>query len=416
MSTAPPAPSPAVDRARLWRHLRTLCEEIGPRLSGSPGDERAVAYIAAHFRRCGARVEVQDYPCPSWEHTATELTLLDPAGGRPLPAAAQTFSPPGDVTAPLAPVATRQELDLAPDLEGKVLLLHGAAAAGLALDRNPTLLLAEERRAAALLVVSPAEPVATKLIRDPALAVPAAAVPQSAGQELLARARAGAAVRLRIDARRYASTGHNVIAHLPGRSSGRIAAAAHYDSAAGVPGATDNASGTAAVLELCEVFAAAGPQGLGIDFVAFGADEYGRSSGANLGAAEYVRRHPAAVRQTRAVVEADGVGTAPRRPRARLIGWPAAQRAALLDVFRRFPAYSVDDQSERPDARPTAFNLPGVPAAAFVDDYRFLPIHTPLDTIDLMSEEGLAFAATAIGAVVAHLAAGPAGAPAGGER
>ena len=208
-------------------------------------------------------------------------------------------------------------------------------------------------------MVSPLETVATKLIRDPALTLPAAAVPLSAGQALLARS--GATVRLRVDARRYASTGHNVVAHLPGRTAGRVAVAAHYDTAAGVPGATDNASGTAAVLELCEVFAARS-RALGLDFVAFGADEYGRTTGANLGAAEYVRRHPAEVGQTRAVVEADGVGTAPRRPRVRLIGWPAGARDALLDVLRRFPAYEVNDQSGQPDARPTAFNLPGVPA------------------------------------------------------
>lgn len=53
-----------IDPARLWEHLRVLCKEIGPRLSGTPGDERAVAYIAAHFRKHGASVEVQDYACP----------------------------------------------------------------------------------------------------------------------------------------------------------------------------------------------------------------------------------------------------------------------------------------------------------------------------------------------------------------
>ena len=31
-----------VNKERLWQHLRVLCEEIGPRLSGTPGDERAV--------------------------------------------------------------------------------------------------------------------------------------------------------------------------------------------------------------------------------------------------------------------------------------------------------------------------------------------------------------------------------------
>lgn len=390
-----------IDGDRLWRHLERLCGEIGPRLSGTSGDEQSVAYMATHMRTCGAEVEIQNFVCPSWEHESTELTLLSIGGAEPLPALAQTFSIECDVEAPLVPVGTWQELDLAPNLEGKVLLLHGPAASGLALDRNATLLSVEERRAAAVIVVSAAETVPTKLIRDPFLAVPAAGVPRSVGDRL--REQHGAVVRLRVRARRFASTGHNVIGRLPGRSSGRIAVAAHYDTAAGVPGATDNASGTAAILELCDVFAAAGPREVGIDFVAFGADEYGRHRGGNLGAAEYVRRHAAEVADTRAVVEADGIGTAPRRPRARLIGWPQGQREALLAVLATFPEYAVIDESDRPDARPTAFNLPGLPALAFVDDYRFLPIHTVHDTIDLMDRDALTLAARVMTAVTAHL-------------
>jgi len=30
-----------VNRERLWNHLRVLCEEIGPRLTGTPGGRRA---------------------------------------------------------------------------------------------------------------------------------------------------------------------------------------------------------------------------------------------------------------------------------------------------------------------------------------------------------------------------------------
>ena len=47
-----------VDQERLWTHLETLCQDIGPRLSGTAADERAVRYLADYFRRCGARVEV----------------------------------------------------------------------------------------------------------------------------------------------------------------------------------------------------------------------------------------------------------------------------------------------------------------------------------------------------------------------
>ena len=402
-----------VDSERVWRHLRVLCEEIGPRLSGTAGDERAVAYMVEHFGRCGVEVEVQDFACPSWEHAGTELEVV-PTGTGPatgssadverMEAVAQTFSLPCEVEAPLAVVGAWLELDLTPDLEGKVILLYGEAARGLALDRNATLLSLEERRAPAVIVTSPEETVATKLIRDPFLRVPAVGVPLSVGERL--RGLEGATVRLQVRARRFASTGHNVIAHLPGREPRRVVVAAHYDSAALVPGATDNASGTAAVLELCELFAAAGPRRLGIDFVAFGADEYGRHKGSNLGAAEYVRRHPVEVAESVAVVEADGIGTAPRKPRVRLIGWPIGRREGVLETLARYPDYEVVDQSDDPAARPTAFNLPGVPAAAFIDDYRFLPIHTKHDTIDLMSKEGLAYATEVIGAVVEHLANG----------
>lgn len=398
----------AVDGERLWRHLEALCVDIGPRLSGSPGDERAVEYIAGQFRRCGAEVEVQDFACPSWEHESTELALLGSSGAAEVvPAAAQTFSVGCDVEAPLAVVGTWLELDLAPDLEGKILLLHGDVAKGLALDRNATLLTVEERRAAAVITVSPLDTVSTKLIRDPFLAVAAVGVSRAVGERLRQHDRAW--VRLRVRARRYASTGHNVIARIAGRGPERIAVAAHYDSAAEVPGATDNASGTAAVLELCDVFARAGALAQGLELVTFGADEYGRHGG-NLGAAEYVRRHPDQVRLTRTVVEADGIGTAPRRPRVRLVGWPPGAREGVLGVLRDFPDYEVDDQSDQPGARPVAFRLPGLPAVHFVDDYRFLPIHTPEDTIDLMDRDGLALAARALAAVVEHLASQP-GAP-----
>jgi hypothetical protein len=398
-----------VDQQRLWNHLKVLCEEIGPRLSGTPADERAVEYIAGHFRRCGAQVEVQDYACPSWECRATELTLLAPGGPQPIAAFAQTFTKSCDLEAELANVGTRHELDLAPDLEGKILLLYGEAATGLAFNRNPTLLTAEERRARALIVVSPDETVSTKLIRDPFLRLPAAAVSQSAGFKL--RDNEGQRVRLRIDARRYPSTGHNVIGHVQGSRQGHIVVAAHYDTAADSPGATDNASGTAVVLELCELFAQQAQAGpgvprLGIDFIAYGAEEYGRHGrhyghGDNKGSAEYVRRYPDRVREARAVVEADCVGTALVSPRLwHLTGWTSRQKEDILSVMRRFPRLIIGDQPAR---APGPFHLPGVPALTFVNDFERLHIHTAQDTIDLMSPDELAFIAEVIAAAVDHL-------------
>src|SRR5689334_10542532 len=117
-----------LDPQRLWEHLRVLCEAIGPRLSGTPGDEQATAYIVEQLRRAGAEVEVQDYPCPGWHHEVTELALLGEAGAESLPAVAQTFSEGCDVEARLVGVGSWDELEFAPDLEGKIHLLYGEAA------------------------------------------------------------------------------------------------------------------------------------------------------------------------------------------------------------------------------------------------------------------------------------------------
>ncbi len=388
-----------VDQDRLWNHLRVLCEEIGPRLSGTPADEGTVQYMVEHFRRCGAEVELQDYACPAWEHESTELALLGADGTEQLPAFAQTFTEECDVEAESVCVGTREELEFAPDLEGKVLVLYDRLATGLASDRNPSVLTAEERQAAALVAVSPDETVSTKLVRDPFLRVPAVAVAQSVGRKL--RQNEGERLRLRVRARRYDSTGHNVIGRFAGEEPGHVVVPAHYDTAAESPGATDNASGTAVVLELCEIFAAASRRKLGIDFIAYGAEEYGRN-GYNLGAVEYVRRHPSETALARAVVEPDCIGMADLPPMVRVMGFPSDRKEGVLGVLRRFPRYVVD---VRPDTEPphTAFDLVGVPALAFVNDYGKVPIHTAQDTIDLMRPDELGFSAEVIAAVVEHL-------------
>ena len=404
-----------VNRERLWNHVSVLCEEIGPRLSGTPADESAVEYISKHFRRCGAKamppvrreaqaqIEVQDFPCPGWSHEATDLMLLTRSGPESLSAFAQTFTEACDIEAELVGVGTPSELELAPDLEGKVLVLYGDAAHGLAADRNPTLLSAEGRQPSAVIVIGGSETVSTKLIRDPFLRVPAAAVSQSVGLRL--RENVGRRVRLQIRARRYDSIGHNVIGRIPGEDEGHIVVAAHYDTAADSPGATDNASGTAVILELCELFATAGKHKLGIHFIAYGAEEYGRHGGnlgGNLGSVEYVRRHPVEAKEARAVVEADCIGTVAIPPRVSVMGWPTYPRQGILDVLQQFPRCIVDVRPET-EAPHTALNLPGVPVLAFVNDYGKLPIHTAQDTIDLMSADELASSAQIIAAVVDHL-------------
>jgi len=389
-----------MDRNRLWEHLRTLCEDIGPRLSGTPADERSVEYLATHFRRAGAEVTVQDYPCPGWEHQGTELVLLGSGEPQRLAAVAQTFTEGCDVRGELAVVGTRHELEFRPDLEGKLLVVHGEAGSELALNRNAGLLAIEERRPLAAMVVSGAEEVSSELIRDPFLRVPAAAVGVSVGRRLLESE--GMLARLHIRARRYDSTGHNVIAHHPGTGVGRIVVGAHYDTAAATPGASDDASGTAILLELCSLFGASRRQTLGLDFIAFGAEEYGRHLRA-LGSVEYFRRHRERALSTQAAIQVDGVGTRGCTPQLYAMGWAPERRQELIRLLSAYPRTLVQDGPAMGSDH-VPFFLHGIPVLVFMNSYRELPIHTPADSMELMDPVELAHTAEVVAATVSHLA------------
>jgi Zn-dependent M28 family amino/carboxypeptidase len=214
----------------------------------------------------------------------------------------------------------------------------------------------------------------------------------------------GRSLRIQIHARRYASVGHNVIGRLAGAEAERVTVASHYDSAANVSGATDNASGTAALLTLCEAFAMAGQRRLTIDFVAYGAEEYGRHGG-NLGAVEYVRRNADEVRQSLAMVEMDCIGTVAGPLKSFVLAWPPARsqekKDEILGFLRRLSGCVLDDRSGDSSAT-TAFHLPGVPSIVFIDDYSQLPIHTSDDRIDLMRPEAFAHATNTIATTINH--------------
>ena len=346
-------------------------------------------------------MRVQDYPCPGWEHHGSELVLLGPDGRQRLEVVAQTFTQGCDVEAELAVVGTRHELEFRGDLEGRILVVHTEASADLAMNRNVGLLAIEERRPAAAVVVCPTEDVPTKLVRDPFLRVPVVAVAASVGRVLLGSE--GERARLVVHARRFDSRSHNVIAHFGGRpeTQGRIVVGAHYDGAAGTPAAFDDGSGTAVLLELCETLAARADRRLAVDLIAFGAEEYGRHLRA-LGSVEYVRRHTAQTRDARAMIQLDGVGNVGCVPAAHLMGWPDEGERAVLEVFRDFPRYVVDEEPILGSDH-VPFLLHGVPVVFFMNDYRAIPIHTSRDNLGVMDPGELEHTAQAALALLTRL-------------
>jgi hypothetical protein len=90
-----------------------------------------------------------------------------------------------------------------------------------------------------------------------------------------------------LEAFSYSGTKYNVVATQPGTAyaSRHYIIGAHYDSA-GNPGADDDASGVAAVLEIARIMSAYRPE-YTIKYIAFDAEEYGL-----IGSKAYVNSHP----------------------------------------------------------------------------------------------------------------------------
>lgn len=100
------------------------------------------------------------------------------------------------------------------------------------------------------------------------------------------------ALGYRVDIQKFrveGDTSHNVVAHWPKTRSSPFVVGAHIDTVAGSPGANDNASGIAVMLENARIFAGT-PQARWLEFVAFGSEEYGGNGRHHIGSTVYVNR------------------------------------------------------------------------------------------------------------------------------
>jgi Zn-dependent M28 family amino/carboxypeptidase len=192
----------------------------------------------------------------------------------------------------------------------------------------------------------------------------------------------------------------NLIADLPTR--GRAEAVpylvgAHYDTVVGTPGADDNASAIAVMLELARLVAAK-PPAVPVRFVAFTLEEPPAHGSAQQGSRVFVRRLAAAGERVAGAIILEMVGmTAPRQrypPFLRWVGYPEAgnfigvvgNRASrnfgrrVIAGMRRNPALPVEslfvwlDGRILPDTRLSdhaAFWDRGIPALMLTDTAYF---------------------------------------------
>ena len=326
------------------------------------------------------------YDAPGWEPGEVALTV----GGEPLPAAANIFSPPCDVAAPLVAAGTLAELEAA-QIGGRVVVLYGSLTAEPLIPLNCPVYNTERdqrinrlllrRQPAAVLTVNPNPPATDARIEDSDFTLPSATVAAETGRRLLARL--GEDVHLRIDSTSRPAQAVTVVGRTPGAHDARVTLMAHYDAKHDTPGALDNAGGVAVLLALAERLAGDALP-VGLEFVAFGDEEYFAETD-GLYAERYADELPGIVLALNfdAVGQVLGTDTITLMP-----GASDALRAVLEGVVSRRPGMIWADPW--PQSNHSTFAFRGVPSAAFTAQGVTGLHHQPADTVAWASAGKLA--------------------------
>jgi Peptidase family M28 len=372
---APPAAegllAGAVEVARLQATVRELVA-LGPRMGGTPSGDRAAAAIAAAFAGAGlAPQTIEDPPGPAHWEDGWSVELV-PGGALPS-AYPYGFSPSvGPATAPLAAAPDAKALAPRTAWRGKVLYTPadvtrayaGLAAAATASGRPLAILTSwphDGRRYLDASRLAPLPPMPGGGPRP----VPVFALSFRDGERVAAAAAAGASVRLSLRSTVRAGRPRTVLATLAGRDPERYyLICAHGDSDSGGPGADDNASGEAVVMELARVLSRLVREGrlpppqVSLRFAVWGS-EYA-SSGA------YVAREGERLRRCLGVINLDEVGTGAERDAIYFESNEVPWNRRLLRTFDRVGA----DYAGRPGFWPEYTTNP---SQGGTDSYAFLP-------------------------------------------
>jgi hypothetical protein len=221
----------------------------------------------------------------------------------------------------------------------------------------------------------------------------------------------GVEVELRVDLEAADVRTANVIGVVPGhdpaRSTEAVVVAAHYDHlgrSGGVvyPGADDNASGTAVVLELARAFATAGRTPRTLVFALFSGEEMGL-----LGSRHYVQHPTVPIERTVAMINLDMVGRLGDRPLG--VGGVATGgglKTVVDDAGRQLGVPLADREAPGSGSDHAPFYGAGVPVLFFHTgshpDY-----HRPTDTAEKIDADGLARVAAVAARVIEDVAGRP---------
>ncbi len=386
---------PQASARRLGADLRVLAGDIGVRLAGSEGEQAAARYLTEQLAQTGARVHEERFPMRerrveseelevqlggSWQRFPGSLFSNTPGtGGQWREAPLVFFEAPAEYNrADLSHLKGKAVVHLGCHIESREHYRRLMAA-------GPAFLLFVDIRYPGTV------PLADGMF--PAYTEALGAVPtvNVAYMDAWRWKKEGAtAARLRVRGGMREAESQNVIAEFPGADGGGevLLASGHHDTQAASPGADDNGTGAAAVLELARLLGGLAPLRRTVRLVSFGAEEQ-----LSVGSAQYVRRHRDSLAgQGRFLLNFDSFGSH--------LGWleliaggPQAMADYLRGVYERHDLYLALTTRVMPYADHFPFLAAGVPAVTVLRSNctagRFFH-HRPDDDLSRISEELLA--------------------------
>lgn len=286
--------SRAADAPTPHALLERLCDDFGPRLTGSAANAAAMSRLADELRALGLTPERVPFSAPGWVRGEDRVELLTPFA-RQLRVAALGFSQAHPAfEADLVDLGNGRPADYpAGDLRGRV----GLLASGSPLQASEIVAGAVDRGLRGVLFVN-REGGGQLLARTGSffgtpLPLPIYSIAQEEGRWLARLLARGTALRLRMEtkSRCLPVDTANLVVRLPGRADSRVIVGAHFDSWDLGQGATDNGIGIAQLYAVARALRGASTHH-SVELIWFNGEEQGlqgsRAAVARLGAAPVV--------------------------------------------------------------------------------------------------------------------------------
>lgn len=369
-------------KENIEKTVRELSEKIGCRAPGSTKELDAAEYLKAQLAEAGLDAVIERFQSASHLVAKSSVTV----SGKTFESMPSQFSAAGKVAGKLVFLGyeNNSKINGEEKLSGKIGLLMPSANVNIPQRINYLLRLENQGLDGLIVVSSGLDIITPKTVRYPEIkTMPIAVVSWRSGAELASLE--GKKVDLEIiHEGKMRAESVNLVAKIPGKTKRWITVSAHMDSAAGSPGALDNAGGSAMLLELAKNFKGREFQNT-IYFVFTGSEEYGMLDMCGAGSEAFYKRREDDIENCVAHIEIDDIGNR--------LGMPDVQWAGSGKFLKTIKdaasgtSYKFN-RKNNPSCDHGAAVKRGIPYMWLTDALFERPVyHTKEDKIDFMDFE-----------------------------